>query len=193
MSKILKIISLAICLWTCSACTHQPTEPMRIPPIDWHEGDLVFRRGRSVNSHLVVAADTHGHYSHVGIVVWIDSAYNVIHAVPGEAPTDSPDIVKCDPIALFYAPKHAIHGAVTRCKDTLAAQRAAIQAINMYYHHVPFDHRYDWTDSTAVYCTELVWRCYRAAGLELNNDSTCRYLLPSWLLHHNKFYQIVNF
>lgn len=54
-------------------------------------GDVVFRRGSGLTSHVVLAADVNGNYSHLGIVVDSAGIKMVVHAVPGimEAPESS--------------------------------------------------------------------------------------------------------
>lgn len=49
----------------------------------------------------------------------------------------------------------------------------------------PFDTDFELADDSAIYCTELVWICYREAGLRAT--SADRVLFPSELLNQGFF------
>ena len=85
-------------------------------PVDkFHEGDIVFRRGMGLTSQIVLAADSKGTYSHIGILKQIDNNWYVIHAVPGEPDyKGDADRVKIDDLYRFFAPDRASRGAVMR-------------------------------------------------------------------------------
>src|SRR6056297_2091515 len=80
--------------------------------IDFHAGDLVFRRGKSFVSQLVLLRDNQSQYSHVGIVVIKDDEPYVIHAVPGEAEKDQPEYVKMETMQEFLDVKKSADFAV---------------------------------------------------------------------------------
>ncbi len=98
----------------CFSVSFRQTMEFSIPEIPYsmlHNGDLAFRRGNGFVSNAILAAERNGLYSHVGIIFFVDSAWRVIHAVPGE--WDFPgDIerVKADPLESFFAPSRASHG-----------------------------------------------------------------------------------
>ncbi|MBO4481274.1 MAG: hypothetical protein J5719_01810 [Bacteroidales bacterium] len=134
------------------------------------EGDLILRRGRSVSSRAVERADNqYNTYSHIGILVCEDSCWFVIHCVPGEAAeTGGEEVIKCDSLSLFLRSDRAEAGAVFRY-DTLAEARTniAADARRLFQRRVPFDRNYLCSDSTKLYCTEMVDLLYRHAGIEL--------------------------
>lgn len=133
-----------------------------------HTGDLVFRRGGGVTSHTVIALDKKGEYSHVGIVVDSAGVKMVVHAVPDEPDFEGdPDRVKMDSPETFFSSIHARLGEVCRPKDSLVACRTAEEAMKVYLRHTLFDHAYDDSDTTRMYCTELVVHAFRKAGVEL--------------------------
>ena len=180
---------------TVGGCTHGATE--RGLPVDstlLQAGDLVFRRGTSLASKAVLMADSAGVYSHVGIVVRHHGGWAVVHAVPGERDDNGPDTVKVERLTAFFMPSRAEHGAVARVAvDSGSLEQAANNALAFAAHRTAFDHDYNLSDSTAIYCTELAIRSYSAAGIDLfparlrhvttpgyNGD----YAFPSHLLAH---------
>lgn len=131
-------------------------------------GDVVFRRGGGFTSQVVVTADPHGNYSHVGIVV--DSAGHkmIVHAVPGEPDFNGDvDRVKMDKPERFFSSMYATTGEVCRPKDKVVAVKAADFAFEQYHKHVLFDHDYDDHDTTKMYCTELVVYAFQNAGHDI--------------------------
>jgi len=132
------------------------------------DGDLAFRRGRSLVSRAVLAGDRGGDFSHVGVVVLRDGQPWVVHSVP---PGDGdPGGVKLEPLSAFLAPENASAAALYRLRGGLpAAAREAIvrRVLGWAEQGVPFDGGLDLTTSEALYCTELVWRAYLDAGYDL--------------------------
>lgn len=133
------------------------------------DGDIVFRRGVGAEAAAVMLAQGGGEFSHAGLAVVRGERVWVVHAAPAEAPEDR-DAVKVDTLEVFLGPSRASAGAVFRLDErtgsTTAAQ-AAVQALDMAARSLPFDKAFDLSTPDAVYCTELVWRAYRAAGLDL--------------------------
>lgn len=134
------------------------------------EGDLAFRCGRGVFSRAVLAADSKGEYSHVGIVVKEGGAWKVVHAVPGEREGKADfDRVKMEPLDVFYSNKRAFRGCLVHTgltADSLAGSLCST-AIQFARDSVRFDNSYTLSDSSEVYCTEFVWRLYRRVGTDL--------------------------
>jgi hypothetical protein len=134
-------------------------------------GDLVFRRGESVLSAAVLVLDPGALYSHVGIVARTAGELSVVHSVVDEAP-DRAGSVRTDRIGAFLAPDRAVAVAVYRLREdssdsTAKAELASRIAADYASRHVPFDRDFDLDTPDAVYCTELIWRAYRGAGVEL--------------------------
>lgn len=86
-------------------------------------GDILFRRGRSLISRAVLAADGHGEYSHVGLVALVADRPWVLHATPPEEPNIAGGVI-AEPLALFLAPDRASAAAVYRPRDRRAARAA---------------------------------------------------------------------
>lgn len=146
----------------------------------WQEGDIVFRRGGGVVSRIVLIADAEGVYSHIGIVVKEGGKWQVVHAVPGEPDFDGdPDRVKMESIECFFHPDKASRGAVMRVDgDSLKKSHAAERAKQLFRTHTLFDHSYNRTDSTQMYCTELVEFVYRHEGIDLTEGRISRINVP---------------
>jgi len=140
----------------------------RILEADPRPGDLIFRRGTSVASRLVLATDRAASYSHVGIVVDRPGSLGVVHAVPASDDEPKGGVVQV-PLAAFLAPDAAVAAALLRPRGR--------------------DLRFGLLESQEeLYCTELVWVVYRHEGLDLAQDLPARprspmraasYLLPS--------------
>lgn len=144
------------------------------------QGDIVFRRGHGTKSRAVLAVDSVGAYSHVGIVCATDSGLVVVHAVPGESA--GRDVVKAEWPGEFFLPDRAVGGAVCRPRsDTAVLNGAAKYALRAQRAGVEFDHDYDLSDSTAMYCTELVWRSFLAAGVDVSGGRRTHVPVPPFV------------
>ncbi len=142
------------------------------------DGDLLFRCGTSAESQAVVDIDRNqGTYSHIGIVINQGGTWKVVHAVPGES-REGVDRVKVEPVDSFFLTTRAVHGAAMRLEgcDKMRAQQAALWALAKK--GVIFDDRYDWNDSTQLYCTELVQLAYEKAGIDLRGNRITHVTLP---------------
>ena len=190
----------------CLSCGKKaPGGEFRLPSERLAEGDVVFLRGMGLMSRVVVATgDGGGTYSHVGILKRMDSAWCVVHAVPDEPEFDGDvDRVKVEPLTSFFAPNRAVRGAVMRlADDSLAARRAAAEALRVAERGTLFDHRYDLADTTRMYCTELVDYAYRKAGVSLSEGRVSRldvpvfggtYLLPDDLAANRRLTVVYQF
>lgn len=159
---------------TVSSCDDSYTVGHIMPDyVELRDGDILFRRGTGFTSHIVASADVNGQYSHVGIVCMTDSGAMVVHAVPDEPdyPGD-PDRVKLERPAQFFAETNAQRGAIGRPINGEAAHDAAMLAYEAYKRHTLFDHNYDDSDSTSLYCCELITRVFESAGLKLTTPGT---------------------
>ena len=168
MRHILLIILSAL----LASCADTPQPARCILPADCplRAGDVVFRRGSGLTSHAVIAAERDGVYSHAGLVVDSAGVMMIVHAVPGEPDFEGDvDRVKMDRLDRFFSSVYAQAGAVYRHSDSLAAQRAAQAAVELYRRGVLFDDDYNDLDTTRMYCTELVTHAYARAGVPLNN------------------------
>lgn len=163
-------IGLSIIL-ALSGCSPNSETAVVASEIDLAEGDLVFRRGLGAKSRAVLTADPEGFYSHSGIVVKPDSTFMIVHVTPGERGAgEMADRIKMETPEQFFARDRAQYGAVYRLTDSLdMLSTAARQAVRLWHKGVLFDHEYVLSDSTKMYCTELVWYVYQLAGKDITN------------------------
>lgn len=194
------IMVLALLIALLLARCGKSSRPAPIPEAILQEGDLAFRQGSSWASKVVLMLDSAGQYSHVGIVVRRGNEWVVVHAVPDERDDGGRDTVKADALATFFLPSRATHGAIARLDASLHVRRqAALAALQLVKSHKEFDHNYDWSDTTALYCTQLVQHCYRSAGIDICCGHRKRidapgyhgyYVFPSGLMSNPKLRQI---
>ena len=131
-------------------------------------GDLVFRKGRSIESQAILMADKTGNYSHVGIVYIIDNEPYVIHITP-DSLEQTVDYAKCEKLNQFFDSEYASKGCVLRIDKKYAqiAQNAADSAFVIYKSKVIFDKEYSLETDAEMYCTELVLKSYQKNDIQL--------------------------
>lgn len=169
-----------VCLITtgCRRNT-QPVEFVMPDTVRLQTGDIVFRLGESRESRAVTTFDRKGDYSHVGMVMYVDGQWMVLHAVPNErASEQEEDSVKLETIGTFFRSDRAVKGAVLRypitSEDTL---RLLHEGLQIYGRHPLFDGQFDCEDTTAFYCSELVYFLYKdALNIDVTEDR--RHSLP---------------
>jgi uncharacterized protein YycO len=129
-------------------------------------GDILFRRGPSVESQAVMTMDGGSTFSHVGIVSKENGATLIVHVVPGE---DAPDVTRVEPIEEYLRSDRALAASAFRVVTDRPSQiETAVQFARDYaQRRVPFDSNFDLSSDDALYCTELVWRAYKKAGIDL--------------------------
>lgn len=138
---------------------------------------MIFRRGVGTISQVVLGMDAAGVFSHAGMISLDSGAPRVIHAVPAEA-EDEADRTKSEPLAVFLDPTRASRLALYRLDPRHVpdaerrAQQASEAAEDMARRAVPFDREFDLASGDAVYCTELVWRAFLTAGVDLEVHPT---------------------
>lgn len=137
---------------------------------NFRNGDLIFRKGKSLASQAVLVSDNNSNYSHVGMIRIIDNKTFVIHAVPGESKTGI-DYIKCEPVEEFLSFKKASNGAVYRLSDSgINYDKASLIAYRCFTSKMLFDDRYDYISENKYYCTELVWKAYKSCGIDILNN-----------------------
>jgi len=184
---------LLLLLFFLTGCQQKPVFSFHIDETILQEGDIVFRRGTSIASRMVLAADREGGYSHIGIIVKDTTGWKVIHAVPGETDEEYPEeVIKKESLSQFFAPSKAVAGAIFRL-DTIEtiALSAAKKAQLVFERNLLFDHKYDLEDSTKMYCTELLVFVFKQAGIDISDGKRRTYpaiqgefILPSDILAH---------
>jgi uncharacterized protein YycO len=136
--------------------------------LNLQNGDLIFRRGTSIESQIVLLTDQDSEYSHVGMIYKINGRLFVIHSVPKENDAD-PGYIKLELIDEFLSERKATRVAIYRLLQNSLAKKniASSYAYNCYFDNYSFDHNYDLNSDTQLYCTELIWKAYMSAGVDL--------------------------
>ena len=147
--------------------------------VQLHTGDLVFRRGESRESRAVTTFDRNSDYTHIGVVMNVDGCWMVFHAVPNERATkQEKDSVKLEPVGTFFRSDRAVKGGVYRYPVTQEDTMQLLQmGLDIYSRHLLFDGQFDLEDTTAFYCTDLVWFLYQQA-LHIDLSEGRRHHLP---------------
>jgi len=131
-------------------------------------GDLIFRKGRSLESFVVSLADNEVDFSHVGIVVLHNNDPFVIHAVPSES-DNMEDFIKLERVETFLSFEKASAFAVYRPEFKIEIRNQASEiALQFYESKYTFDYAYDMKTESELYCTELIFKAFREAGVELS-------------------------
>lgn len=174
----------------------------RLPQEGLQSGDLIFRSGTGMAGQLLAEAAPKTSYSHVGLVTIKQGAPFVIHASLGGENGKGQVII--DSLEDFLLRDKAIAVAVYRLPSDLVylAPSAIEIAQNYVRQEVPFDTGFDLSNDERLYCTELVWRAYQEAGLNLVEGKirnlvipfaeNGRYILPSHLLDNSRLKLIVS-
>lgn len=192
------IVVLALVI-TC--CDSNRSNKIELPQIK--EGDIVFRRGNGVASHLIIKADAYGQYSHCGIVIIKNDTVYVIHILPHETKDEEKDKIKMESITAFFGENEARTGLVLR---PMIPEELRIKASNtaksLYEMKILFDHKYNLSDTTKMYCTELVWHSYMNAGFDITNKKRTHlsvaflnddFIFPSDISSNPNFEEIYSF
>ncbi len=174
----LSIMVLTCLLGACSA----PTATSVMPDgLVLRQGDIVLRRGLGMASRVVLAADDGGEYSHVGIVAQYGDTLYVVHAVPYEGEEDR---VVMELPERFFCTSNAVTGMVLRSGCDSVAKAAACHALAICLRGTLFNHDYDDSDTTRMYCSQLVEHVYSQAGMSLTGDVRHDIGLPGFRLQH---------
>ena len=202
MSNTLKhtlyTIAIIISILTMIQCSgpEQPKLSPKIPIEKLQAGDIAFRRGESIASEVVLYNDIDGRYSHVGLVVETDSGLMVAHSVPGETSTqETIDVIQIEHINHFFEPKVSVRGEIMRMNlDSVQRHLLNILALKKVDDKVPFDHNYDLSDTTKLYCTELLQLLFKNIGIDLAQGRITpinvpglsnNYIMPSDIYNNN--------
>jgi hypothetical protein len=163
MSNFLHAVIFLTGLLLASPGCHETSDTFCPELPELRSGDLLFRRGRSAESHVVLATDRNSHFSHVGIICVEDQVPYVIHAVPGEN-KGGPDFIKKERLSGFLAPEKASAFSVYRSNFSENSNAYAARLADSYYkNRVLFDHKYDLNTDDKMYCTELILKVFQQA------------------------------
>ena len=106
------LIFIFFCLSVSCSVNEVETVVYPVFDVEFKSGDIAFRRGGGIASNVVLMSDKKGEFSHVGIVVVNEDSVFVIHAVPGEAEPNMPDVIKKETIEEYYSSSKSVLGKV---------------------------------------------------------------------------------
>ena len=145
-------ISLVAIFATSSVACAKDANPFQL-----QEGDIVFSSSKRGQGEAIIAA-TASPYTHCGIVFEQDGKLMVLEAVQPVGVTTLESFVSRSAPGTFTAKR--LKTAVTPSLYQKARTWAHSQIGRNY------DVRFLW-DDTNLYCSELVWKVYQKAGVEL--------------------------
>jgi hypothetical protein len=168
-----------------------PATTPNVRPQGWRDGDIVALCGTSLRSRIVrVFQRNSTDYSHVGIIVAGQAGIFVVHADPAKGKVIRQrweDVLR----------DGTTGGAIYRLREGEATigEKVSRESEKLAQAAVPFDDKFDLQSSDRLYCTELVWRAYGDAGVDLvpNLRAEHKYLLPATLFASPRLQQVQRF
>ncbi len=184
--RLWQIVSIALLIVTSCGNNETWQVEKRNIPVEFQTGDIAFRRGVGAASRAVLLSNHRGSFSHVGVIVQQDSQWMVVHEVPYEGKTPEDDKIYCEQVSDFFNTQKAASGAVYRMQGMDSAKRSIVYNFLMRQleRELPFDHDYNLADSTSQYCSELVWRSYLDADIDLSQGRRTRVYMPPFAGEH---------
>ena len=195
---------LILLLVVASAKNHEQPQKYRLDYIKtlnykiFETGDIIFRGGNSALSQTVVSLDSKSQFSHVGLVHLVDNKPFIIHASLGDSANAKSRVI-IEPLEAFLKKEYTLAVGIYRLRRSSSNLSKKASAIAQEYvsEGILFDSDFDLKTSDKLYCTELIWRAYKKAGIDLVDNQFDHsiipftdklYLLPS-RLQHSRFLQ----
>ena len=178
LSTAIVLTIACVCIAACRNAKKPDYHTPELPYSQMRTGDLVFRMGTSIYSQMLNMHSDTVQFSHVGLLVELDSSWFVVHAVPKELEgPDDFERVKQEPLDSFLASSRCLHAEfVHTCLPR--TDRVAARALEYARDSVRFDNAFDLKDSTEVYCTELIWRLFLIEGIDLSEGRRSFSVIP---------------
>lgn len=135
-----------------------------LSPSEKHElqtGDIILRRGYGfVSSMILKMMKERLPVTHIGIILNEQDGLKVAHTLSSSVSDE--DGLRIQPIDAFTHNSHDSTLLVVRLKEFDQNSKKDIQDQVQYYlkRNPPFDKTFDYKDTTAYYCSELIWRIY---------------------------------
>ena len=131
-------------------------------------GDILFCRGKSIKSSLVILFNRGTtKYSHCGVIYKKKTIYYIIHATPTPVDHKNGRVVK-ERLEDFFSSNNVTIFSVYRMDSDHRNYIGKSFPFLMSYlkRKIIFDDDFD-LKNRKLYCTELIWRIYKDAGLQL--------------------------
>lgn len=160
------VLSLSI---GCATRTSKTYPSIHIPEADFRSADLVLRLGRSIESDLIArGGESDNRYSHIGLLIESDSGMIVVDIEPS---TDKEsEQIKAQSVSDFFNPEKAIAGAIMRYDglDSIQINTLKNRAVKLLTSSITFDHDYQLSDNSKMYCTELIEVLFNTINISLS-------------------------
>lgn len=203
----LTLVTCIACLVMLTSCVaidkHHLVHQLVYDVSRFKNGDIIFRRGVSMVSTLILSADEQAEFSHAGIIYKKGEQTFVIHSMFENSATNTSDTVRIEPIVTFLQPSMASAMAVYRLRDVTNVQQTQIVETSLRHvdNQTRFDLGFDLRTEDDLYCTEFVWRVYQTVGIDLVEGNFAQlsmpfsdvedYILPSTLTQ-SRFLKLVD-
>lgn len=166
MKQLINLFFLSIffLLTGCGQASSDPDNAILPDTTQLHNGDLIFRKGRS-NLSRIITTIYPGEFSHTGMLYKENNRWYVIHASENDDNGKREEVMKV-PLSQFTCNARAIGIARVNC-PAWQTEAAVRNALRMAAERVPFDSEYNLEDHSKVYCTEMVYVAYKESGINL--------------------------
>jgi hypothetical protein len=157
MKKILAVAPLVLAGLVAAAVGLKEKPPGPAAYYDLQEGDILFH-GNSGEQCDAIREATGSPYTHCGVVFERDGSLMVLEAVQP---------VRVTTVEAFQ--QRSLPGSFHARRLKTPADPAALDQAKAWGHKQlgrNYDLRFEW-DSHTLYCSELVWKAYQQAGIEL--------------------------
>ncbi|MGB2684549.1 MAG: YiiX/YebB-like N1pC/P60 family cysteine hydrolase [Olleya sp.] len=124
-------------------------------------GDIILRRGYGFVSTMISKMMSEDYdVTHLGVVIKQNDNLKIAHALSSSV--SNQDGLRLQAIDSFVHNSHDSTILVTRLKniDTIKQSKIVKQIDYYYKKQLPFDHSFNYKDTTEHYCSELIWRIY---------------------------------
>ena len=136
---------------------------------------LAARQGLGLEARILRGRDPSCRWTHLGLAFKLprSRSWVVVHADPGHGHDGR---VREERFAEFAARAHCARLIPLSGLDVDSARKLRHEA--QQHLGTPFDGRYDWKRTDAVYCTSLLWRIFNNAGIAAPQPPFPLFVLP---------------
>ncbi len=131
-------------------------------------GDIVFTRGNSINSYVVLLFDRNtSNYSHCGIIYKEKDKCYIIHATPSPIDNQKGRVVM-ESLEKFFLVNKVTLTSISRLDDKYEKniEKAVMETQRYQKASILFDNEFS-LKNDKLYCTELIWKSFLDSGINL--------------------------